>query len=129
MFKRFHRPAKLTTPQPEAVKPEVILAIAEPTTPVAETPQPEARSDEDENKPALAVKIVWCAKCGNSEAIHPVNVGWFYLGRLPYVGVCDACHAVAKQKEAQHHLSQKKTMIRVPAVNASTTPLEGVQTA
>lgn len=95
-----------TRPVPEnkIVMPE--LTKAEPITPIPEPPEPETR---------LVQK---CAHCGENEAVHAINVGWFYLGRLPYVSVCEACYAVAKQREVQHHLSQKKTVLEHPVVPA-----------
>lgn len=76
---------------------------ADPVTPIPET------------EPVIML-VQKCAACGEMEATHPVKVGWFYLGRLPFVGVCEACYAIAQEKEAIHHLAQKKTAVSLPSV-------------
>lgn len=60
------------------------------------------------------VLLQHCAFCGSVGATHPFGVGDFYLGKLRYPRLCDACYAARTSKEAIHHLAQRKTSIEVP---------------
>lgn len=88
------------------LNPPAPVQTPDPETPIPATPEPE-----------FVIHLVQkCAFCGEREATHPIKIGWFYIGRLSYVGLCDECQAVAKQNEMQHHMAQRKTALEHPAM-------------
>lgn len=60
------------------------------------------------------VLLQHCAFCGSVGATHPFGVGDFYLGKLRYPRLCDACYEIRTRKETLHHLAQRKTSVEVP---------------
>lgn len=64
--------------------------------------------------PVPTVLLQHCAYCGLVGATHPFGIGDFYLGKLKYPRLCDACYAERTRKEALHHLAQRKTSVEVP---------------